>query len=130
MVKYNVISIGIHDIINGRKNRKRFIFSIINSLLLWFSFLLTISFLISNKLVSLLENPIIPFDQLKQIIGVLSTVLFLISNLKTDFLKEEKQNNLIKLKFIYHLMVNDQSNHKLNNHNYKILKFFSEFIFL
>ena len=125
MVKYNVISIGIHDIFNGRKNKKRFIFSIINSMLLWLSFLFTISFLISTKLISLLENPKIPFDQLKQIIGVFSTVLFLVSNLKTDFLREEKRNNLIQLKFIYHLMINDQSNHKLNNRNYRILKIFA-----
>ena len=122
MVKCNVISIGIHDIINGTKNKKRFIFSIINSLLLWFSFLLTISFLISSKLISLLENPKIPFDQLKQIIGVFSAFLFLISILKTNFLREEKRNNLVQLKFIYYLMMNDQSNHKLNNRNYKILK--------
>ena len=38
------------------------------------------------------------------------------------FLKEEKRNNLIQLKFIYYLMINDQLNYKLNNHNYKIYK--------
>ena len=59
---------------------------------------------------------------MKQIFGVISTILFLTANLKTDMLREESRNNLIWLKFIYYLMINDQTNHKLNNYNYKILK--------
>ena len=122
LVKHNVISIGIYDIVNRRKNKKKFIISAFNCVYLWFMFLLTIIFLMSKTLMNLLDNPMLPFDRMKQIFGMISTVLFLTANLKTDMLREESRNNLIWLKFIYHLMINDQTNHKLNNYNYKILK--------
>ena len=122
LVNHNVISIGINDIINGRRNKKKFIISAFNCAYLWFMLLLTISILVSETLMNFLDNPMVPFNRIKQILGSISTVLFLTANLKTDMLKEESRNNLIWLKFIYYLMINDQINHKLNNYNYKIFK--------
>ena len=122
MLKYNIISIGIDDIIKKRKNNKKWILSAINCVLLWLMFIIFISFLLSNQLMNLIKNSLIPIDQLKQSIGAVATLLFIIINLKTDLLREEKRNNLIWLKFIYYLMINDQLKHKLNNHNYKLLK--------
>ena len=122
MVKCNVISINIDDIFKERKNESKFRISMFNCLFLWLMFLLSIAFLLSETLMKLIDNPLIPFDKIKQIFCLISTVLFLVSNFKTDILYEEKRNNLIWLKFIYYLMIDDKMKHKLNNHNYKLLK--------
>ena len=109
MLKYNILSIGIDDIIEGRKNSKKWILSTMNCVLLWLMFIVSISFLLSNQLINLIKNSLILIDQLKQSIGAMATLLFMIANFKTDLLIEVKRNNLTWLKFFYYLMINDQS---------------------
>lgn len=122
MVKHNIISIDIYDIVNGRKNKRKFILATLHCFYLWFYSYFIISFIVSDKLINLFDSPLVPFDQIRQVFIYLSAAHFIIANIRTVFLKEEKRNNLIWSKFIYYLMINDQLNHKLNNHNYKIYK--------
>ena len=120
MVKHNILSVDIHDIVNRRKNKWKFIISSLNCAFMMLMSLMIIPFLLSDKLIDLFANPIIPID--KQFIGLMSFALFLMASFKIAILRGEKQSNLNWLKFIYYLMTNDQLNHKLNNHNYKIMK--------
>ena len=122
MVKHNIISVNIHDIVNGRKNKRKFILATLHCLYLWLFSYLLILFIVSDKLIDLFDNPWLPFDQIRLLLILNSVGMFMMANIRTDFLKEEKRNNLIWLKFIYYLMMNDQLNHKFNYHNYKIMK--------
>ena len=128
MVKYNVISINIDEIINGTKNQRKFYICILNCIFGWLTFFITLLLFMSNRLINLLNNPmILPFNQIKQIIFLISTVLFLISVFKTDLLIQEKRNNLSEFKFIYYLIVNNKSKHKLNKLNYELFHLISTF---
>ena len=122
MVKNSVLSIHIYDIVNGRKNKRKFILTKLNCFCLWFFSFAFIPFIASDKLINLIDNRWVTFDLLRQSLISMLFGLLLIASIRTDFLNEEKRNNLISLKFIYYLMMNDQFNHKLNNHNYKIYK--------
>ena len=120
MVKHNILSIDIHDIVNGTKNKWKFIFSSLNCAFMMLMSLMIIPFLLSDKLMDLIDNPIVPIN--KRLIGLMFFSFSFIINLRIVFLLEEKRCNLIWLKFIYHLMVNNQSKHKLNKKNYKMFK--------
>ena len=126
-VKLNILSVDIHDIINGRKNKRKFIISSLNCAFMIFVLLMIIPFILSDKLTNLFANPIIPID--KQFIGLMFFALLSMASLRIAFLKDEKQSNLIWLKFMYYLMTNDQLNHKLNNHNYKMMTITSQILY-
>ena len=120
LVKHNVLSIDIHDIVNERKNKKKFMLSSLKTLYVMLMSFYFIPFLLSDKLINLFDNPIIPID--KQFIGLMFCALFFTVIFRIDILIGEKRFNLTCLKFIYYLMINDQLKHKLNDHNYKTLK--------
>ena len=80
------------------------------------------AFIISDKLIILFDNPILPFDKMKQILLIVTIVTFQTAIFKTYMMKEEKRNNLIRFKFLYYIMINDNFYHKLNYNNYKIFK--------
>lgn len=61
---------------------------------------------------------------MRQYILFQSILLLQIVIWKTDELQFESRDNLGWLKFLYYLMVNDRSKHKLNNRNFKIIKLF------
>ena len=128
MVKHNIISVHIHDIVNGRKNKRKFALTKLICFYSWFFSYILIPIILSDKLINLFDIPLIPFDQIRIFFIMSSFLLFMIANIRTDFLKEEKRNNLIWLKFIYYLMMNDQLSHKLNNHNYKIMKIITKLL--
>ena len=118
----SVFSIDIHNIIDGKKNRKKFIYSIMNCAVLWLVFIIMITFAISDKLIILLENSIIPFDKMKQYVLFQSILLLQVVVWKTDELQFESRDNLGWLKFLHYLMVKDRSKHKLNNRNFRTIK--------
>ena len=130
MVKNNFISINIHHIFNGTKNKRKFIISILNLLFLYQIIILLTCVLFSNKLLIWTKHPLISFDQMRLLMFNFTFVLLLIITIKIDFLYEEKRNNLNKFKFFYYLMVNDQTNHQLDDRNYKILKLFIRLFYL
>ena len=129
-VKHNFISIDIHDIFHGKNNRKKFFLSAFNCMVLWSTLFVNILLLISNTLLSLLEDSILPFDKIKLILSTSCFVTIQIAIFKTDVLREEKRNNLIEIKFLYYIMINHQINHKLNKYNYKIYTFFVGILYL
>lgn len=61
---------------------------------------------------------------MRQYILFQSILLLQIVIWKTDELQFESRDNLGWLKFLYYLVVNDRSKHKLNNRNFKIIKLF------
>lgn len=122
MVKYNVISVDIYDIFNGRKNNRKFVISFLNCVCLWLTTLLAISIILFDGILNYFDNPIIPFDKFKQMILLIISCFILVSSFKTDFILQEKQNNLIRIKFLYYLIINDKSEYKLNKYNYERYK--------
>lgn len=104
-----------------QENRTKIIYSTINCVVLWILVLVLTVFIIPNQLIILFDNPFLPFDKMKQILIILTIVMFQTANFKTD-MREEKRNNLIRFKFLHYIMVNDNVYHKLNYNNYKIFK--------
>lgn len=123
-VKYNVISVNIYDIFYRRKNKRKLIINSLNCACLWLSILITSLCLLTDDVLNYFENPMIPFDQIKQIFLLITSIYILVTVFKTDYLLEEKRNNLIRLKVFYHLILNDKSEHKLNAYNFKRYKNF------
>lgn len=121
MVKYNIISVDLYDIFYRRKNKRKFLFCILNCIYMWICFILIILILKFKQLMNLFDKPMIPFDKLYQIFGITSTALISISIFKTRLLIEEWKNNLSAFAMGYYLLINDKSHHKLNKFNYKKL---------
>ena len=130
MVKYNVISVDIYDIFYGRKNKRKFVISFLNCVCLWLTILFAISIILFDDILNYFDNPMIPFDKFKQIILLIISCLILVTSFKTDFILQEKQNNLIRIKFLYYLIINDKSEYKLNKYNYERFKHFTNFTYL
>lgn len=128
MVKYNVISIDISDIFYGRKNQKKFFLCLFNCLYLWLTLFIFILFIRFDKMKKLFMNPLIPTDQMNFIFLLVTSYYILICIFKTDLLIDEYRNNLNRFKFLYHLVQNDKSIHKLTNFNYKQLRRKTSFI--
>ena len=85
MVKHNIISVNIHDIVNGRKNKRKFILTSLNCFYLWFYSYFIISFILSSKLINLFDSEWVPFDQIKLILIYISATCFITANIRTVF---------------------------------------------
>ena len=122
MVKYNVISIDISDIFYGRKNLNKFLLCLLNCFYLWLTLFIFILFIRFDEMKKLFMNPLIPNDQINFIFLLVISYYILICIFKTDLLIDEYRNNLNRFQFLYYLVQNDKSIHKLTNFNYKKLR--------
>ena len=125
--KFYVLSIGFSDIYYENKNTKRFIICIVNWIIIWLFVVISLSFVLFDKMFSLIDVP--SFSQhLKLLLILCTTFTLLIATLKTDLIFGEIYYNLSPFKVIYHLINDFKQKHKLNNENYKKLAILSRII--
>ena len=126
--KYYILPIGFNDIYYGNKNMTRFIIFIINWAFRWFAVGLYLSFILSDKMFSLIDVLSISNEHAK-LLWLFGTIfLLLLAVFKTDNLLGEINYNLNPYKVIYYLMKDLKLLHKLNEKNYKKLAILSRSI--
>ena len=128
MKKYYVLPIGFNDIYYGNKNMKRFIIFIINLVFRWFAVGFFLSFVLSDKIFSLIDVSSISSKHLKLYCLLSATIMLLIAVISTDLLLNGINYNFTSFKVIYYLMKDLKELHKLNEKNYKKLAILSRSI--
>ena len=126
--KYYVFSVGFNDIYNGNKNMKRFKICIVNWVFGWFAVGYFLSFVLSERMFSIMNVPSISDKHLKLLWTQVAIGLFLIAVIRTDSLYGEINYYLNPYKVIYYLMKDLKQLHKLNEKNYKKLAILSRSI--
>ena len=126
--KYYVLPIGLDDLYYGNKNTKRFVIFIVNWVFGWFAVGYFLSFVLSDKMFSLVNVSSISSEHLKLIIILGAIILLLGAVIRTDLLLSEINYNLNPLKVIYYLKEDSKELHKLNEKNYKKLAILSRSI--
>ena len=118
--KYCFFSVGFNDIYYGNKNMKRFIICIVNWAFLWFAIGFDLSFVLSDKMFSLIDVLSTSGQNLKLFLLLGAIMLLLIAVLRADVLLGEINYNLNSFKVLYYLMKDLKELHKLNEKNYKL----------
>ena len=127
--KFYVLSVEFDEIFYGTKNPKRFKLCIIFTIIMWMATFWHFLFIISNKMLSLIDNPFLP-DNARICILVLGLFLILTSVVKTDILLAEIKSNLDAFRVFHILTVNLKSWHHLTYKNYKRLAIWSRIIII
>ena len=121
---FYVFSIGINEIEEGIKNRKRFKMLILNLIYTLIFTLAVILFSVSNYLYCLLKVDFLP-GNFRIILIAASCAFTWILAIKFDMIFAEIQLNLSPLKVFYFLINNIKSKHKLTDLNYNRLAILS-----
>ena len=127
-IHFYLIPMEINGIINGIRNTKRFLMSIVN--LIYFIFSITLNiflFATSNNLYSLLKFSLMP-DQTREFIFVFGFASLWIFPIKIDLIFGEISSKLSSFKIFYYLINNLKSKHELTDANFNRLAILSRII--